>query len=53
MENVKGVPYIHTANATYRFEPRRPDKMLLNIKFNNLDLDVDVSGSVGMKNGGK
>ena len=39
--------------TTYRFEPKRPHITLLIIEFNDADIDLDMSGSVGTKNRGK
>lgn len=41
------------AGTTHRFEPRRPDKMLLNIKYNDMDVDHDVARRFLSKNRGK
>ena len=37
-------------NITYCFEHGRPDKMLLNIEYNDMDMDLGLYGSVGTKN---
>lgn len=39
--------------TTSRFEPGWPDRILLSIEFNDVDIDLDVCGSVGTKNRGK
>ena len=46
----EGVPYIRMAGTTHRFGPGRPDKMLLNIELYDVDMDLDVCGSVKTKN---
>ena len=49
----EGVRYVCTTGTTYCFDFRRPDKILLNLEFNDVDMDLDVFGTVRSKDGGK
>lgn len=46
----EGDPYIRMAGTIYRLEPRQTYKMFLNVAFDDVDTDLGVLGSVGMKN---